>query len=71
MSLEPGTAWKNTWIDFVPEFKAGDPPPETYIAWHEWARVQGKAGLKQTRCPRCTRWRFPQELAGCCAERRP
>ena len=34
------------------------------MAWHEWAEVQSKAGLKQKRCGRCGKYRFPQELSG-------
>jgi hypothetical protein len=45
----------------VPFFKAGDPPPEGYMEWHEWARVQHRAGLRQRRCWSCGLWRFPQE----------
>ena len=33
-----------------PTFKAGDPAPEGYLAWHDWAEVQHKAGLRQKRC---------------------
>ena len=44
-----------------PVFKAGDPPPEGYNEWHDWARVQHKAGLRQRRCWSCGLWRFPQE----------
>jgi chemotaxis protein histidine kinase CheA len=38
-----------------------DPPPEGYLAWHEWARYQHRAGLRQRRCPVCCLWKFPQE----------
>lgn len=51
-------------ITYSPGFKAGDPPPEGYLDWHEWAEVQRKAGLKQELCGRCSRWKFPQELSG-------
>lgn len=44
--------------------KAGGPPPSGYIAWHEWAEIQDKAGLKQVTCGQCGLWRFPQELSG-------
>ncbi len=50
-------------IDFVPEFKPGDPPPSGYMEWHEWARVQTKAGLKSKRCGLCLLWNFPQEMS--------
>lgn len=45
-------------------YAPGDPAPEGYLAWHEWANVQAKAGLKQVECGRCCRWKFPQELSG-------
>jgi len=32
------------------EFKPGDPRPAGYLAFHAWAEVQVKAGLKQERC---------------------
>lgn len=46
------------------EFKAGDPAPSGYLDWHEWAQVQHKAGLRQVECPRCSKWKYPQELSG-------
>lgn len=49
-------------IDIVPEFKAGDPAPQGYTEWHEWAAVQHRAGLRQTRCKRCGKWLFPQQI---------
>lgn len=51
-------------IDFVPIFKPGDPPPSGngYNAWHEWAKVQHGAGLRQRRCVQCQRFYFPQEM---------
>ena len=42
-------------------FKPGDPRPDGYVAFFEWAEVQEKAGIKQTRCPKCHLWHFPQE----------
>lgn len=50
-------------IDIAPQFRAGDPPPAGYCDWHEWARVQHRAGLRQDQCPGCGRWMFPQERA--------
>jgi hypothetical protein len=47
----------------TPDFKPGDPAPEGYLAWHEWADVQHKAGLRQKPCGRCGKWRYPQELS--------
>lgn len=44
-------------------YKAGDQAPEGYLAWHEWAEVQHKAGLRQKQCGRCGLWRYPQELS--------
>lgn len=41
--------------------KVGSQPPIGYMEWHEWADVQYKAGLRQRICPRCSKWRFPQE----------
>ena len=46
-----------------PTFKPGDLPPEGYLAWHEWAAVQHKAGLRQRECGKCGRWKYPQELS--------
>ena len=46
-----------------PEFKPGDQAPEGYLAWHEWAEVQHKAGLRQKECGRCGKWKYPQELS--------
>lgn len=43
------------------EYRPGSLPPATYLAWHEWAKVQDAAGLKQTRCPRCGKYRYPQQ----------
>lgn len=46
------------------DYKPGDyPAPEGYLAWHAWAEVQHKAGLKQTKCGKCGSWQFPQELS--------
>lgn len=45
------------------DYKPGDPPPDGYLAWHEWAEVQHKAGLRQRQCL-CGKWVFPQEA--CC-----
>lgn len=53
-------------IDVTPTFKPGDPAPEGYNAWHEWAKVQHRAGLRQSICTICCKWRFPQEQ--CCVD---
>lgn len=50
-------------IDAVGEYKPGDLPPEGYNEWHEWARVQKKAGIRQERCGLCSLWRTPQEMS--------
>lgn len=45
------------------DYKPGGPAPEGYLAWHEWAAVQHKAGLRQQKCVLCGLWCFPQELS--------
>jgi hypothetical protein len=45
------------------DYKPGDQPPTGYLDWHEWAEVQHKAGLRQTECGRCGKWKYPQELS--------
>lgn len=47
----------------TPHFKPGDPAPKGYVQWHEWADAQYEGGLRQTQCPICNLWRFPQELS--------
>lgn len=39
----------------------GSLPPSGYLDWHEWAEIQYKGGLRQSACPSCGRWLFPQE----------
>lgn len=48
---------------FAGSYQPGDPPPPGYANWQAWAAVQQKAGLRQKRCARCARWKFPQELS--------
>lgn len=62
----------DVFVSCVPAFCVGDPAPtrhqpnvSLYLARHEWARVQLRGGLRQLRCPKCGRWRFPQEA--CCS----
>jgi len=43
------------------DYKVGDPAPEGYVVWHEWAQVQQDGGLRTTKAP-CGHWLFPQEL---------
>lgn len=45
------------------DYKPGDQAPEGYLAWHEWAEVQHKAGLRQKQCGRCGLWRYPQQMS--------
>lgn len=45
------------------KYNPGDMPPKGYLAWHEWADTQHKAGLRQTECGLCGKWKFPQELS--------
>jgi len=33
------------------------------LAWHEWAEVQHKAGLRQKECGRCGKRKYLQELS--------
>ena len=44
-------------------YKPGDQAPEGYLAWHEWADTQHKAGLRQKECGRCGNWFYPQQLS--------
>ena len=44
-------------------YKLGDQAPSGYLAWHEWAEVQHKAGLRQKQCGKCALWHYPQELS--------
>ena len=48
-------------VDFAGDYKPGDPPPKGYTQWHEWARVQHKAGRRQFQCRTCGLWKFRQE----------
>jgi hypothetical protein len=48
----------------IDTYKVGDPRPEGYLEWHEWARVQLRGGLRPRKCRYCGLWRFPQEK--CC-----
>jgi hypothetical protein len=51
-------------LHLIPNYKGGDPAPSGYLEWHEWARTQLRAGLRQRRCPKCRLYKFPQELSG-------
>lgn len=50
-------------ILIMPTYKPGDPEPDGYLQWHEWAEVQWKSGLRQQQCAVCDRWYFPQSLS--------
>jgi len=41
----------------------GSQPPKGYIQWHTWAEVQHNAGLRQSRCAHCGKWKYPQEMS--------
>ena len=45
------------------EYEPGALAPFGYLAWHEWAEAQYKAGLRQDQCGRCSEWKFPQEMS--------
>lgn len=45
------------------DYKPGDQAPDGYLAWHEWAETQHKAGLRQKECGRCGLWKYPQQLS--------
>jgi len=45
------------------DYAPGDQAPEGYLAWHEWAEIQHKAGLRQKACGRCGLWKYPQQLS--------
>ncbi len=47
------------------KWKAGDPPPEGSMDWHQWAGVQERAGIRQSQCRKCGLWCYPQELTNC------
>lgn len=32
-----------------------------YLQWFEWAEKLTKKGIKQTKCPICKLWLFPEE----------
>ena len=50
-------------ITIQKDYKPGDMPPDGYLAWHAWAEVQRKAGIKQITCSNCGLWCTPQELS--------
>jgi hypothetical protein len=42
----------------------GSGAPSGYVDWHEWAEAQQLHGLHSTKCSRCKKWHFPQEVEG-------
>jgi len=59
-------------IDGVGEYKPGELPPDGYMDRIEWHRVQQRAGLRQSRCPKCGHWVYQQQRTadGCaCCEK--
>jgi hypothetical protein len=56
-------AERYTHVSIGGDYKPGDPPPQGYTAWHEWAEVQANAGLVDVRCCICCKFKFPQELS--------
>jgi hypothetical protein len=50
-------------LDAGRRYEPGEPPPEGYMAWQDWAHDQYQAGLRQSLSQRCRRYKFPQELA--------
>jgi hypothetical protein len=50
-------------VTYAGDYMPGDPPPEGYLEWHEWAAVQHRAGLRQQQCCDCSQWRYPHELS--------
>lgn len=53
---------KNGYLCSAGQYKAGDMPPQGYLKWHEWAKVQYKSGLRQSKCTHCGCFLFPQEI---------
>ena len=48
-------------IEIASDYAVGSQPPPGYGNWHEWAKIQYKAGLRQSRCKECKLFHFPQE----------
>ena len=57
------TQMQNTIVCHSEKYKPGDMPPAGYLDWHEWAKVQYRAGLRQVACGLCGKVKFPQELS--------
>ena len=54
---------KDAWLKVPYVSCVGTQPPAGYVDWHNWAEAQYKAGIRQTRCPQCQLWNFPQEMS--------
>lgn len=54
---------RTTHILVMPDYKPGDQAPTGYLQWHEWAKVQHKAGLRAKQCGRCGLWNYPQGMS--------
>ena len=57
--MQMGLGWSGCLL-VTPLFRVGDPRTEGYLEWHEWARIQYRGGLRQTRGAD-GKWRFPSE----------
>lgn len=45
-----------------PQYAADSMPPESYLAWHQWASDMFNIHhQRQRQCPRCKLWKFPIE----------
>jgi len=45
------------------DYAPGDQAPHEYLAWHEWAAAQDKAGIRQIACGSCGLWNYQQEMS--------
>ena len=59
MSAETDTEGSSDPRDYWPP---GFQRPEGYVDWRDWAEAQKMHWLKQTQCPKCGLWNFPQEV---------
>ncbi len=62
---------KVSFLTVAGDYQPGDPAPAGYLDWHEWAQVQIDFGLRQIRCSRCVKYKFPQELSARLRTSRP
>lgn len=56
---------KNGYVCVSREFKPGDLLPDGcgYLDQQEWHEVQHRAGLRQSKCGVCSRYKYPQEMS--------